>query len=68
MGKNVMGRSEHSFLSISLRSQIFIPPEIGEMEGNKIRFNEFFTKISKIPFYIHLFILKCGSNNKIVIK
>ena len=52
MGKNGMGRSEHSFLSISLRSQIFIPPEIGEIGGNKIRFNEFFTKTPKIPLYI----------------
>ena len=28
MEENGMGRSEHSFLSISLKSQIFIPPEI----------------------------------------
>ena len=26
---NVMSRREHSFLSIPLKSQIFIPPEIG---------------------------------------
>ena len=33
---NGMGRREHSFLSILLKSQIFIPPEIGrnEMEWN----------------------------------
>ena len=68
MGKNGMGRSEHSFLSISLRSQIFIPPEIGEMGGNKIRFNEFFTKTLKILLYIQQFILKWGSNSNIVIK
>jgi len=28
MEENGMSRREHSFLSISLKSQIFIPPEI----------------------------------------
>ena len=53
-----MGRREHSFLSISLKSQIFIPPKLGEMGGNEIRFNNFFTKTPKIPLYIQPFILK----------
>ena len=60
-----MSRREQSFLSIPLKPQIFIPPEIG---GNKIKFNEFFTKTLKIPLYIQPFILKYGSNSNIVIK
>ena len=58
MGGNGIGKREHSFLSIPLRSQIFIPSKLGGMEGNKIRFNDFFTKTSKIPLYIQQFILK----------
>ena len=38
------------------------------MEGNEIRFNDFFTKTPKISLYIKLFILKYESNNNIVIK
>ena len=53
-----MSRREQSFLSIPLKPQIFIPPEIGGMGGNKIKFNEFFTKTLKIPLYIQPFILK----------
>ena len=53
-----MGRREHSFLSIPLKSQIFIPPKLGGMGGNGIRFNNFFTKTPKIPLYIQPFILK----------
>ena len=63
-----MGRREHSFLSIPLKSQIFIPPKLGEMGGNEIKFNDFFTKTPKIPLYIQSFILKYGSNSNIVIK
>ena len=40
-----MGRREHSLLSIPLKSQIFIPPpppKLGGMEGNEIKFNDFF--------------------------
>ena len=37
-----MSRKEYSFLSIPLRSQIFIPPKLEGMRGNRIRFNEFF--------------------------
>jgi len=53
-----MVRREHSFLSIPLKFQILISPEIGEMGGNEIRFNEFFIKSLKIPLYIQPFILK----------
>ena len=57
MGRNGMDRREHSFLSISLKSQIFI----SKLEGigrNEIRFNEFFTKTLKILLYTQPFILK----------
>ena len=63
-----MGRRKHSFLSIPLKPQIFIPPKLGWIGGNKIRFNDFFTKTPKIPLYIQLFILKYGSNSNIIIK
>ena len=63
-----MGRRKHLFLSIPLKSQIFIPPKLGGMGENEIIFNEFFTKTLKIPLYIQSFILKYGSNNNIVIK
>ena len=68
MRENGMDRREHSFLSIPLKSQIFIPSKLGGMEGNEIRFNDFFTKTPKIPLYIQSFILKYGSNSNIVIK
>ena len=38
------------------------------MRGNRIRFNDFFTKTPKIPLYIQPFILKQGSNSNIVMK
>ena len=44
MRGNKMGRGEHSFLFIPLKSQIFIFLKLGGMRGNKIKFNEFFTK------------------------
>ena len=53
-----MDRREHSFLSIPLKPQIFIPPKLGGMGGNGIRFNDFFTKTPKISLYIQPFILK----------
>ena len=53
-----MGRREHLFLSIPLKSQIFIPQKFGGMGANEIKFNEFFTKTPKIPLYIQPFILK----------
>ena len=37
-----MGRREHSFLSIFLKSQIFISPKLERIGDNEIRFNEFF--------------------------
>ena len=59
---------EHSLFSIPLKSQIFILPKLWGMRGNKIRFNDFFTKTPKIPLYIQPFILKYGSNSNIIIK
>ena len=58
VGGNIMGRREHSFLSIPLKPQIFIPPKLRGIGGNEIRFNDFFTKTPKIPLYIQIFILK----------
>ena len=58
VGGNEMGRREHSFLSIILKPQIFILLKLRGMEGNEIKFNDFFTKTPKIPLYIQLFILK----------
>ena len=58
MERNGMGRREHSFLSISLKFQIFISSNLGGMRGNEIRFNIFFTKTPKILLYIKQFILK----------
>ena len=53
-----MGRREHLFLSTPLKLQVSIPLKLGGMKGNRIRFNEFFTKTLKIPLYIQPFILK----------
>ena len=51
-----MGKNEHSFLSILLKSQIFIPLKLGRLGGNKIRFNELFTKKSQnSPLYLTLY-------------
>ena len=59
MRVNEIGRREHSLLFISLKkSQIFIPPKLGRIGGNRIRFNEFFIKTPKILIYIQPFILK----------
>ena len=58
MGGNGMSRREHSFLSISLKPQIFIPPKLEGMGGNEIRFNDFFTKTPKIFLYIQPFNFK----------
>ena len=52
---NGMDKREHSFLFIPLKRHIFILPKLGGMGGklgNEIRFNDFFTKTSKIPLYI----------------
>ena len=53
-----MGRKGHSFLSISWKSQIFIPQKLEGMGWNRIKFNDFFTKTPKILLYIQPFILK----------
>ena len=53
-----MLRKEHSFLSIPLKPQIFIPPKLGGMGGNGIKFNDFFTKTPKILLYIQPFYFK----------
>ena len=58
MGGNGIGRREHSFFSIPLKSQIFILPKLGGIGGNRIKFNEFFTITPKIPLYGQSFILK----------
>ena len=50
MRENRINRREHLFLSIILKPQVFIPLKFEGMGGNEIRFNEFFTKISKILF------------------
>ena len=50
MGVNGIGKRKHSFFSIPLKSQIFIPPKLGRMGGNEIRFNEFFAKLPKYPY------------------
>ena len=55
---NEIGRKEHSFLFVPLKSQIFILRKLGGIEGHEIWFYEFFTKNSKIPLYIQPFILK----------
>ena len=47
-----MGRREYLFLSISLKSQIFIHSKLGGMGENEIRFNKFFIKTPKIDLYI----------------
>ena len=57
MRENRINRREHLFLSIILKPQVFIPLKFEGMGGNEIRFNEFFTKISKILLYIKPFIL-----------
>ena len=53
-----MDKKEHLFLSILLKSQIFIPSKLGEIRGNEVRFNEFLLKLPKILLYIQSFILK----------
>ena len=51
-----MGWREHSFLSIPLKPQIFIPLKFGGMRGNEIRFNDFFYKnFQNTPIYSTLY-------------
>ena len=42
MEGNEIGRRKHSFLSIPLKHQIFIPPKLERIEENEIKFNDFF--------------------------
>ena len=62
----IRGNTNSSLLPWNLKFSF--PLKLGEMRGNGIRFNDFFTKTLKIPLYIQSFILKWGSNNNIVIK
>ena len=55
-----MGRRKHSFLSIFLKSQIFIHLKIGRNGGNEIRFSEFFIKLPKYPYIFNPLILNRG--------
>ena len=52
MGGSGIDKREHLFLSISLKSQIFITPKLGGIGGNEIKFNDFFTKTLKKYSYI----------------
>ena len=47
-----MGKREHSFLSIPLKSQIFIPLEIGRNGREWIKFNDF---LQNTPIYWTLY-------------
>ena len=58
MGGSRIDKREHLFLSIPLKSQIFITPKLGVIGGNEIKFNNFFTKTLKIPLHVQSFILK----------
>ena len=50
MGGNGIGRREHSFLSIPLKPQIFIPPRNWEeWEGMKLDLMIFLLKLPKYP-------------------
>ena len=56
VGGNGIGRREHSFISIPLKPEIFIPLKLGRMGRNEIRFNEFFTKnFQNTPKYSTLY-------------
>ena len=54
-----LSRREHSFLSIILKPQIFIFPEIGRNGRDRMKLDlmNFFTKTPKTPLYIQPFIL-----------
>ena len=57
---NGMDKKKHFFLSIYLKSQIFILSKLRRMGGNEIKFNDFFTKISKIPPIYSILYFKIG--------
>ena len=51
VGGNEMGRTEHSFLSIILKPQIFIPSKNREeWEGMELNLMNFLLKLSKYPY------------------
>ena len=52
VGGNRMGRREHSFTSIILKPQIFIPLKLRGIGGNGIDLMIFFIKIPKNSLYI----------------
>ena len=51
MEMNEIGRREHLFLSIPLKPQIFILPEIGWIGGNTLDLIIFLLKLPKHPIY-----------------
>ena len=56
-GMKCIGGNTYSFL-FSQNFKFSFLQKLGGIEGNEIRFNEFFTKTPKIPLYIQPFILK----------
>ena len=44
-----MIKKEYSFPPKPSKSQIFVPPKLGEIGGNGFRFNENFIEIPKLP-------------------
>ena len=44
-----MIKRDYSFPSKPSKSQIFVPPKLGERGGNEFRFNENFIEIPKLP-------------------
>ena len=49
MAGNEIFRWEHSFPHFPSKPQIFIPPKLGGIGGNEIRFNENFIETPKLP-------------------
>ena len=45
---------KHSFFPITSKSQFSFLPKLGGIEGNKILFNEIFTKTPKMPLIFFL--------------
>ena len=52
-----LGGNAHSSI-FPLNLKFLLPSKLGGIGGNRIRFNNFFTKTLKIPLYMQLFILK----------
>ena len=49
MGGNGMVKREHSFPPKPSKSQIFVPPKLEGIGGNRFRFNKNFIEIAKLP-------------------